>query len=113
MFFGDQLTEERARASKKARIAADTAEEALDGLEPAASDWHAEFNFLQVALHSLILWASSAWICLKLINQNILFITDNFCTPVQGWIKFSRRYTLATSQPHQSSQCSCRYFGKI
>ena len=48
MFFGDQLTVERARASKKARVAADTVEEALDGLEPAASDWHAEFNFLQV-----------------------------------------------------------------
>ena len=49
MFFGDQLTVERARASKKARVAADTAEEALDGLEPAAADWHAEANFLQVS----------------------------------------------------------------
>ena len=49
MFFGDQLTVERARSSKKARIASDTAEEALEGLEPAAADWHAEANFLQVS----------------------------------------------------------------
>ena len=49
MFFSDQLTVERARASKKARVAADTAEEALDGLEPAAADWHVEANFLQVS----------------------------------------------------------------
>lgn len=48
MFLGDQLTVERARSSKKARVAASTPEEALDGLEPAASDWHAEANFLQV-----------------------------------------------------------------
>ena len=39
---------ERARASKKARVASHTAEESLDGLEPVASDWHAEANFLQV-----------------------------------------------------------------
>ena len=51
MLFGDQLTVERARAGKKARIASDTAEEALDGLQPAASDWHAEANFLQVSMH--------------------------------------------------------------
>ena len=48
IFYGDQLTVERARAGQKARIASDTREEALDGLEPAASDWHAEANFLQV-----------------------------------------------------------------
>ena len=35
--------------AKKARVAAGTPEEALDGLEPAASDWHAEANFLQVS----------------------------------------------------------------
>ena len=48
IFYGDQLTVERARAGQKVRIASDTREEALDGLEPAASDWHAEANFLQV-----------------------------------------------------------------
>ena len=48
--FGDQLTVERARAAQKARIASDTAMEALDGLEPAATDWHAEANFLQVSM---------------------------------------------------------------
>ena len=48
MLFGDQLTVERARSSKKSRITADTPVEALDGLEPAVADWHAEANFLQV-----------------------------------------------------------------
>lgn len=52
MFFGDQLTVERARSSKKARVASDTPAEALDGLEPAAADWHAEANFLQVTAAS-------------------------------------------------------------
>ena len=50
MFFGDQLTVEQARSSKKARIASDTPEEALDGLQPANADWHAEANFLQVSI---------------------------------------------------------------
>ena len=45
MIFGDQLTVERARGSQKARVASDTREEALEGLEPAAADWHAEANF--------------------------------------------------------------------
>ena len=48
MFFGDQLTVERARASKKARVASDSSADALDGLEPAATDWHAEAVFLKV-----------------------------------------------------------------
>ena len=48
MFFGDQLTVERARAAQRARVASDTQEDALNGLEPAAADWHAEANFLQV-----------------------------------------------------------------
>ena len=48
MFFGDQLTVQRARSGQKARIASDTREEALEGLKPAAADWHAEANFLQV-----------------------------------------------------------------
>ena len=42
MFFGDQLTVERARSAQKARIASDTKEDSLNGLEPA------EANFLQV-----------------------------------------------------------------
>ena len=45
ILFGDQLTVERARGSQKARVASDT-REALEGLEPAAADWHAEANFL-------------------------------------------------------------------
>ena len=48
MFFWDQLTVEQASSSKKARVAASTPEEALDDLELAASDWHAEADFLQV-----------------------------------------------------------------
>lgn len=48
MFFGDQLTVERARSAQRARIASDTIEDSLSGLEPAAADWHAEANFLQV-----------------------------------------------------------------
>ena len=48
MFFGDQLTVERARSAQKARITSDTKEDSLNGLEPAAADWHAEANFLQV-----------------------------------------------------------------
>lgn len=47
MFFGDQLTVERARAAQRARVATNI-REALNGLEPAAADWHAEANFLQV-----------------------------------------------------------------
>ena len=31
-------------------IATNTPEEALDGLQPAISDWHAEANFLQVSI---------------------------------------------------------------
>lgn len=48
MLLGDQLTVERARAAQRARVASDTNEDALNGLEPAAADWHAEANFLQV-----------------------------------------------------------------
>lgn len=50
MLFGDQLTMERARAAQKARIASDTTVQALDGLEPDATDWHAKANFLQVSM---------------------------------------------------------------
>lgn len=47
MLLGDQLTVERARAAQRARVASDN-EDALNGLQPAAADWHAEANFLQV-----------------------------------------------------------------
>ena len=49
MFFSDQLIVERAQSAQRARVAADTIEESLSGLEPAAADWHAEANFLQVS----------------------------------------------------------------
>ena len=50
MLFGDQLTVERARAAQRARVAADLRKDSLNGIEPAAADWHAEANFLQVRL---------------------------------------------------------------
>ena len=52
MLFGDQLTVERAIADQKARIASDTAVKAPDGLEPPATDRHAEASFLQVSMHA-------------------------------------------------------------
>ena len=55
MFFGDQLTVERARSAQRARIASDTIEDSLSGLEPAAADWHAEANFLQVCYCIIII----------------------------------------------------------
>ena len=70
MFFGDQLTVERARASKKARIASDTAEEALDGLEPAAADWHAEANYVEVCEYNQK----------KNNNKDILKVLFRLCT---------------------------------
>ena len=48
VFFGDQLTAERARKGQDARVNSKTNKEALLGLQPAISDWHAESNFLQV-----------------------------------------------------------------
>ena len=49
LFCGDQLTVERARSSQNNRINSRTKKDALLGLEPTISDWHAEANFLQVA----------------------------------------------------------------
>jgi len=48
LFFGDQLTAERARKCQEYKVSDESREEALLGLVPAISDWHAEVNFLQV-----------------------------------------------------------------
>jgi len=48
LFMGDQLTVERARNTAKSRVAASSAVEALEGLQPAVCDWHAECVFLQI-----------------------------------------------------------------
>ena len=48
LFMGDQLTVERARSCKEARVNSSSSEDALLGLEPAICDWHAEANFVQV-----------------------------------------------------------------
>ena len=48
LFMGDQLTVERARNVLKARINSSCSTEALEGLQPAISDWHAECVLLQV-----------------------------------------------------------------
>ena len=51
MLFGDQLTVKRATADQKARIASNIAVKGPDGLEPPATDQHAEAIFLQVSMH--------------------------------------------------------------
>ena len=48
VFFGDQLTAERARKCQEYKVSDADAEQALLGLVPAISDWHAEANYLQV-----------------------------------------------------------------
>lgn len=50
LFMGDQLTVERARKCREARVNSSNAEDALLGLEPSVCDWHAECNFLQVTI---------------------------------------------------------------
>ena len=50
LFMGDQLTVERARNTAKSRVNAPSALEALEGLQPAVCDWHAECIFLQVRI---------------------------------------------------------------
>ena len=47
-FAGDQLTVERARNCQLIRAHSDSQTEALQGLMPFASDWHAELTILQV-----------------------------------------------------------------
>lgn len=48
---GDQLTVERARNVLKARVNSSCSSEALEGLQPAICDWHAECVLLQVCYH--------------------------------------------------------------
>ena len=48
LFMGDQLTVERARNVVKSRVNASSPVEALEGLQPAICDWHAECVLLQV-----------------------------------------------------------------
>lgn len=47
-FGGDQLTVERCRGVQRARVNSDNQIDALEGLYPFASDWHAEVILLQV-----------------------------------------------------------------
>ena len=49
-FAGDQLTVERCRGIQCARINSDNQIDALEGLHPFASDWHAEVVLLQVRI---------------------------------------------------------------
>ena len=48
LFMGDQLTVERARNVIKSRVNATSSIDALEGLQPAICDWHAECVLLQV-----------------------------------------------------------------
>lgn len=50
-FGGDQLTVERCRGVQNARVNSDNQVDALEGLHPFASDWHAEVILLQVRLN--------------------------------------------------------------
>ena len=49
-FGGDQLTVERCRGIQGARLNSGDQIDALDGLHPFTSDWHAEVILLQVRL---------------------------------------------------------------
>ena len=49
LFCGDLLNVEQAWNSQKNKINSGTKKDALLGLEPTISDWHAEANYLQVA----------------------------------------------------------------
>ena len=51
LFMGDQLTVERARNVVKSRVNATSPADALEGLQPAICDWHAECVLLQVHVH--------------------------------------------------------------
>ena len=48
LFMGDQLTVERERGFLKARVNSSCSSEALEGLQPAICNWHAEYVLLQV-----------------------------------------------------------------
>ncbi len=47
-FGGDQLTVERSRGVQRARVNSDNQVDALEGLYPFASDWHAQVILLEV-----------------------------------------------------------------
>ena len=49
VFFGDQLTAERRRKCQEYKVSDEGSEQALLGLVPAISDWHAEVNYLEVS----------------------------------------------------------------
>ena len=49
---GDQLTAARARTAQRARINSDLHTDAVHGLVPFASDWHADFNLMEVCTDS-------------------------------------------------------------
>ena len=50
---GDQLTAARGRGAKKAKLHADTPASRLEGLVPAAEDWHTKVNLLEVSIRCL------------------------------------------------------------
>ena len=54
LFGGDQLTAAIARKSQLTRLNSDTERDALQGVVPFASDWHAEFNLMEVCLVYLV-----------------------------------------------------------
>jgi len=49
LFAGDQLTAERARGAKKAKVNAVSPSEQLAGLIPVAADWHTKVKLLEVS----------------------------------------------------------------
>ena len=49
LFGGDQLTAERSRSCKTSRDNSDTADERLEGLEPAVEDWHVKQSLYGVS----------------------------------------------------------------
>lgn len=50
---GDYLTAARARGAKKAKINSDSPSSRLDGLVPAAADWHTKQTLLTVNVQSV------------------------------------------------------------
>ena len=109
-YYGEQLTVERARASQKARIASDTKEATLAGLEPAVSDWHAEANF----------FTGTCNVIHVVIGKHFDIMLLQYCTShrqlytiVQIWIKLSGWYTTAVMQFNQPLQCEWRHIGQI
>lgn len=74
LFFGDQLTVERARHCQAARVNSDTDSEALLGLLPSISDWHAEANFLEVLFYStlyILIESEQGWFWFLALNDQL------------------------------------------